>query len=518
MRNSEFSLNPVSNKRKRYSSDEDEDDSDNSPDAQMAKSLQDEENAKVNMFENDDSDGATPRRTRRALRTIRPKSDYVEDFSEGEFDVKPNTWKGKSSSTTSSSKAKMPAAQSAKKSKIALTDSETSEFVISDSDDDFEIEGLSSPEAPLATYAVTRKAITQPTQSRMNVVVTQQSVSVRSRGTSSRDRGPTRGGSRIPLSRRGVSTASTLAQDNTEQTVTGLSDALAILVEDGAEFVAADQADDQDPSLFPSLLDDLSDLSDSDDDDLAGGPGTGLPRYSRRSANYAQHYTERRAERRAKQDRARLELHHPELLTMWEDLKNLPAIKTIRAEQPTNITRQLKPFQLEGLTWMKAMERTDWGGGLLGDEMGMGKTIQAVSLIMSDYPAKNPSLVLIPPVALMQWQQEIGDYTDGTLKTFVFHGTNKVTKGMSVKDLKKYDVILMSYNSLESMYRHQEKGFRRKEEVHFQKSVIHQIHFHRVILDEAHNIKVSTQKIVISCAHYLVHAFSTSFLVSETLR
>ena len=175
---------------------------------------------------------------------------------------------------------------------------------------------------------------------------------------------------------------------------------------------------------------------------------------------------------------------------MWKDLENLPAIKTDRAPQPANISRELKPFQLEGLSWMQAMEKTAWGGGLLGDEMGMGKTIQAVSLIMSDYPAKNPSLVLIPPVALMQWQQEIGDYTDGTLRTFVFHGTNKNTKGMSVRELKKYDVILMSYNSLESMFRHQEKGFRRKEELHFQKSVIHQIHFHRVILDEAHNIKV----------------------------
>ncbi|RYY08725.1 MAG: hypothetical protein EON55_19815, partial [Alphaproteobacteria bacterium] len=41
------------------------------------------------------------------------------------------------------------------------------------------------------------------------------------------------------------------------------------------------------------------------------------------------------------------------------------------------------------------------------DEMGMGKTIQAVSLIMSDHPAKNPTLVVVPPVALMQWQAEI---------------------------------------------------------------------------------------------------------------
>lgn len=56
---------------------------------------------------------------------------------------------------------------------------------------------------------------------------------------------------------------------------------------------------------------------------------------------------------------------------------------------------------------MIQQEKTRYKGGLLGDEMGMGKTIQAVSLLMSDYPAGKPSLVVVPPVALMQWQSEI---------------------------------------------------------------------------------------------------------------
>jgi len=199
---------------------------------------------------------------------------------------------------------------------------------------------------------------------------------------------------------------------------------------------------------------------------------------------------EDRHSRRGRQERERLEKHHPELQTMWKDLEDLPKIGDVKIEQPANINRELKPFQLQGVAWMRAMEDTEWGGGLLGDEMGMGKTIQAVSLIMSDFPAAQPSLVLIPPVALMQWQQEIEDYTDGTLKTFVYHGTNAQTKGVTLQQLKKYDVILMSYNSLESMFRKQEKGFKRKDGIHKEKSAIHQIQFHRVILDEAHNIKV----------------------------
>ena len=80
---------------------------------------------------------------------------------------------------------------------------------------------------------------------------------------------------------------------------------------------------------------------------------------------------------------------------MWTDLEAVPLIKPTQAKQPDTITRKLKSFQLEGLDWMTKQEKSQWKGGLLGDEMGMGKTIQAVSLIMSDYPAKDPTLVVV---------------------------------------------------------------------------------------------------------------------------
>jgi DNA repair protein RAD16 len=191
-----------------------------------------------------------------------------------------------------------------------------------------------------------------------------------------------------------------------------------------------------------------------------------------------------------KPNKRHLDYFHPELPQAWVELDENPPLNAGRASQPTNISRELKPFQLEGLAWMVAMEKTKWKGGLLADEMGLGKTIQAVSLIMSDFPATCPTLVLAPPVALFQWVSEIERFTDGTLKTFLFHGTNSKSKHMTPKTLRKYHVIIMSYNSLESMYRKQEKGFKRKDGQHIEQSLMHQVHFHRVILDEAHCIKV----------------------------
>ncbi|KAK3398954.1 SNF2 family N-terminal domain-containing protein [Sordaria brevicollis] len=226
--------------------------------------------------------------------------------------------------------------------------------------------------------------------------------------------------------------------------------------------------------------------------------GEGLDRIRAQMDN-RRAYRSYRSNRRVKGDRIRLEQQHPELKTMWKDLENMPVLKAGKAEQPKSITRQLKPFQLEGLAWMTAMEKTEWKGGLLGDEMGLGKTIQAVSLIMSDYPAKKPSLVLVPPVALMQWKTEIESYTDGTLKTLVVHVTNSKSKNLTAKEIKSYDVIIMSYNSLESMYRKQEKGFKRKGGLFKEKSVVHQTEWHRVILDEAHSIKSRTTATAKAC-------------------
>ncbi|KNG50497.1 helicase swr1 [Stemphylium lycopersici] len=204
-------------------------------------------------------------------------------------------------------------------------------------------------------------------------------------------------------------------------------------------------------------------------------------------------------ERKRAMNRERAEQQHPKLRTMWDDLKKIPVLEIQKAEQPQSITRRLKPFQLEGLSWMVRQEKTHYKGGLLGDEMGMGKTIQAVSLIMSDYPAKQPTLVCVPPVALMQWSNEIREYTDNKLKVLVYHGTNAKCKKMSLKELKSYDVIMVSYNSLESLHRKETKGWSRGEDIIKEASSLHAIHYHRLILDEAHSIKSRNTGVAKAC-------------------
>lgn len=48
-------------------------------------------------------------------------------------------------------------------------------------------------------------------------------------------------------------------------------------------------------------------------------------------------------------------------------------------EPPAEMLMSLLPFQKEFLAWAVSQERSEIRGGILADEMGMGKTIQVLS-------------------------------------------------------------------------------------------------------------------------------------------
>ncbi|KAG0695773.1 SNF2 family N-terminal domain-containing protein [Suillus ampliporus] len=179
-----------------------------------------------------------------------------------------------------------------------------------------------------------------------------------------------------------------------------------------------------------------------------------------------------------------LRKHHPELRDVWGDLESsLPVVVPERAEQPAGLKVTLLPFQQESLFWMRKQENGPWHGGMLADEMGMGKTIQMISLFVSDL--KRPNLVVAPTVAIMQWRNEINTHTDG-INVLVWHGASRLN---NPKELQKYDVVLTTYAVLESCFRKQQSGFKRKGLIVKELSPLHQIKWNRIILDEAHNIK-----------------------------
>jgi SNF2 family DNA or RNA helicase len=119
--------------------------------------------------------------------------------------------------------------------------------------------------------------------------------------------------------------------------------------------------------------------------------------------------------------------------------------------------------------------------------MGLGKTVQALALILarpSANPARKATLILAPLALLKQWEQEIKTKVKPRyqLKTLILHGGSK--SAMTVARMLTYDVVMTTYGTLVSEYKRltQQKS---KKLLLLDKDAI----FHRIILDEAHNIK-----------------------------
>ena len=183
---------------------------------------------------------------------------------------------------------------------------------------------------------------------------------------------------------------------------------------------------------------------------------------------------------------------------------------------PPGLSATLLPFQREGTSWMYNQERSEVAGGILADEMGMGKTLQTITAILDNRPklqhskpkAKHPpsapdleerlreeglwekaleschndlkmadvpeqmlfpkkkkkdsgapigvrggTLVICPLIALYQWKEEIQKFTEpNSLTIGIYHGNDRNEK-FPREILSKYDIVLTTYQVLEADFR-----------------------------------------------------------------
>mmetsp|Transcript_119587 Transcript_119587/g.178670 ORF Transcript_119587/g.178670 Transcript_119587/m.178670 type:complete len:224 (+) Transcript_119587:105-776(+) len=91
-----------------------------------------------------------------------------------------------------------------------------------------------------------------------------------------------------------------------------------------------------------------------------------------------------------------------------------PKEKVIERVQEA-FTVKLFDHQKEAILWMRDHENhRDYRGGILADDMGCGKTITTLGLVIANPNPKNKrqhTLLVVPFSLLMQWKQEIHDRT-----------------------------------------------------------------------------------------------------------
>lgn len=135
-------------------------------------------------------------------------------------------------------------------------------------------------------------------------------------------------------------------------------------------------------------------------------------------------------------------------------------------EAGENFTGILRPYQKQGLSWLHFLYQ--WGfHGLLADDMGLGKTVQVLAFL-SKIEHPSPSLIVVPTSLIFNWQREIERFLPGYI-VYIHHGPNRY---QHVSQLPQKGVILTSYATLR-----------------LDQSLLSQLSFHCLILDEAQAIK-----------------------------
>ncbi|KAK0204471.1 SNF2 family N-terminal domain-containing protein [Desarmillaria ectypa] len=166
----------------------------------------------------------------------------------------------------------------------------------------------------------------------------------------------------------------------------------------------------------------------------------------------------------------------------------------------------LRPHQEISRIWMKECEKR-YGGGILADDMGFGKTLQVLVRIidnMMDPKAeyKGPTLVVCPASVMLVWELECYRVSGSReLKYYLYHGSNREQDPYK---LRAYDVVITSYDTLGSEYaklcKTEGKGKGKKYTVvDTAKTGPYAVFWNRLVLDEAQMVHNEQTRRYLSC-------------------
>ena len=151
-------------------------------------------------------------------------------------------------------------------------------------------------------------------------------------------------------------------------------------------------------------------------------------------------------------------------------------------KQPDNLRKDMKGYQLQGLNWMYTLlENLNFKGCILADEPGLGKTIQAISLLSQVRQTKGKDnsthLIVATASTLSNWMREFNIWAP-SFNIVLYYGTQherfEIQQQILDEENPMVDVILTSYNLVKTKY---------------DRSFFKQFNFKYLIIDEAQNIK-----------------------------
>ncbi|MPM12563.1 hypothetical protein SDC9_58916 [bioreactor metagenome] len=161
---------------------------------------------------------------------------------------------------------------------------------------------------------------------------------------------------------------------------------------------------------------------------------------------------------------------------------------------PTGLKKELRPYQLRGMSWFMFLHKNNFGG-CLSDDMGLGKTIQVLAFLLkmkqtsvetkpkaqldifsneTVQQSGKTSLIIMPLSLVHNWENEIRT-TAPELKYLNYTGLGR---RFNPKQVEKYDLVLTTYGTVRNDFEKLSK-----------------FHFRFIFLDESQNIKNPESKI-----------------------
>ncbi len=142
---------------------------------------------------------------------------------------------------------------------------------------------------------------------------------------------------------------------------------------------------------------------------------------------------------------------------------------------PPGLRAQLRDYQRRGVAWLRFLEQCGLGA-CLADDMGLGKTLQAIARLVQEREAAgeelSPTLLIAPTSVIGNWQKEVQKFAP-QLPVLIHHGTTRTQdKAAFLAQTAGQALVITSY----ALVRRDQALFTARD-------------WHRVILDEAQNIK-----------------------------
>ncbi|MEO6867851.1 MAG: DEAD/DEAH box helicase, partial [Gaiellales bacterium] len=150
---------------------------------------------------------------------------------------------------------------------------------------------------------------------------------------------------------------------------------------------------------------------------------------------------------------------------------------------PRGLAATLRPYQLRGYAWLVMMGRLGLGA-CLADDMGLGKSVQALAAILqareqaaedSSVPVR-PSLIVAPTSVLTNWRIECERFTPD-LPVRIHHGSDRPRGDELIAQAADVAIVITSYALLAR-----------------DAETLAHIDWHTVVLDEAQQIKNPTTR------------------------